>query len=100
MCLQYFAAYFPAEGWRVESSPNMLCNWNVNWKGGGATIPMGVQARKVFAIGEQPFSAALEGGYDVVRLRDGSVPSGLIGLEFTAIFGEHKKTSHKRKQAE
>ena len=84
----------------MESSPNMLFNWNVNWKGGGATIPMGVQVGKVFAIGEQRFSASLEGGYEVVRLRNGSIPGGLIGLECTAIFGEHKKTSHKRKKAE
>jgi hypothetical protein len=43
-------------------------NWDFNWKNGGAaTIPVGVQVGKVFALGDQPFSLSLEAGYNVVR---------------------------------
>ncbi len=67
-------------------------NWNFNWKdGGGATIPVGLQAGKVFTIGEQAFSPSIEGGYTAARPHDSSTPTWLIGIEFTVILGEHTK---------
>lgn len=90
-------------------------NWDFNWKNGGAaTIPVGVQVGKVFALGDQPFSLSLEAGYNVVRPKTSSTPAtsagvpastigtpgGMIGLEFNVIFGEHKKTFNERRKAE
>jgi hypothetical protein len=62
-------------------------NWVFNWQNGGrATIPIGVQAGKVFSIGKMPVSLSLEGAGNVVKPSGQGVPDWQICVEFTIIF--------------
>jgi hypothetical protein len=60
-------------------------NWTFDWQNGGAaTIPLGLQAGKIFRIGKVPVSLSLEGAWLPVR-PDGT-PEWLVCLEFTVIY--------------
>lgn len=62
-------------------------NWVFNWQDGGrATIPIGVQAGRVFSIGKMPVSLSLEGAGNVVKPSGQGVPDWQICVEFTIIF--------------
>jgi hypothetical protein len=60
--LQYFAAYFPGDGWSIESSPNILVNWN-GAAGNKVTYPVGIGLAKVVKIGPLPVKLGLEVQY-------------------------------------
>lgn len=65
-------------------------DWSFDWENGGeATIPLGLQAGKIFKLGKVPVSLSLEGAWNVVRA-DGA-PNWLVGLEFTVIFPTARK---------
>jgi hypothetical protein len=60
-------------------------NWSFDWKNGGAaTIPLGLQAGKIFKVGKVPVSLSLEGAWIPVRPSD--TPEYLVCLELTVIF--------------
>jgi hypothetical protein len=60
-------------------------DWTFDWQNGGAaTIPLGVQAGKIFKLGRVPVSLSLEGAWFPERPDDS--PEWLIGLELTVIF--------------
>ena len=66
MNLQYFFAYFPAAGWSVGTSPNMLVNWYASKSGNKVTFPIGLNVSKVVKIGPLPVNS---------RSRDSTCPS-------------------------
>src|SRR3984957_6914269 len=63
MNLQYFFAYFPAAGWSVGTSPNMLVNWYASKSGNMVTFPIGLSVSKVVKIGPLPVKFAVQGQY-------------------------------------
>jgi hypothetical protein len=63
MNLQYFYAYFPAAGWSVGTSPNMLVNWYANKGSNKVTFPIGLNISKVVKIGPLPVKFAVQGQY-------------------------------------
>ena len=63
MNLQYFYAYFPAAGWSVGTSPNMLVNWYARKNSNKATFPIGLNISKVVKIGPLPVKFAVQGQY-------------------------------------
>ena len=63
MNLQYFYAYFPAAGWSVGTSPNMLVNWYASKNGNKVTFPIGLNISKVVKIGPLPVKFAVQGQY-------------------------------------
>lgn len=68
-------------GWFGGSSD---FDWIFDWENdGAATIPLGIQLGKVFALGSMPFSFSVEGAYNVVRPSDG--PEWLVGFELNWI---------------
>jgi hypothetical protein len=67
MNLQYFYAYFPAAGWSVGTSPNMLVNWYARKNGNKITFPIGLNISKVIKIGPLPVKFAIQGQYMPVR---------------------------------
>ena len=63
MNLQYFYAYFPAEGWSVGTSPNILVNWYARRSSNKVTFPIGLNISKVVRIGPLPVKFAVQGQY-------------------------------------
>jgi hypothetical protein len=63
MNLQYFFAYFPAQGWSVGTSPNMLVNWYARKNSNQVTFPVGLNISKVVKIGPLPVKFAVQGQY-------------------------------------
>lgn len=63
MNLQYIFAYFPAAGWSVGTSPNMLVNWYASKSGNMVTFPIGLNISKVVQIGPLPVRLAVQGQY-------------------------------------
>jgi hypothetical protein len=63
MNLQYFYAYFPAAGWSVGTSPNMLVNWYARKNSNKVTFPIGLNVSKVVKIGPLPVKFAVQGQY-------------------------------------
>ena len=64
--------------------------WTFDWKNGGsATIPLGLQAGRVFRIGKVPVSLSLEGAW--VAVRPDNSPEWLVALEFSVIFPTARK---------
>jgi hypothetical protein len=63
MNLQYFYAYFPAAGWSVGTSPNMLVNWYAKKNSNKVTFPIGLNISKVVKIGPLPVKFAVQGQY-------------------------------------
>jgi hypothetical protein len=63
MNLQYFFAYFPAAGWSVGTSPNMLVNWYAKKSSNTITFPIGLNVSKVMKIGPLPVKFAVQGQY-------------------------------------
>lgn len=63
MNLQYFFVYFPAAGWAVGTSPNMLVNWYAKKSGNMVTFPIGLTVSKVVKIGPLPVKLAVQGQY-------------------------------------
>jgi hypothetical protein len=63
MNLQYFFAYFPAAGWSVGASPNMLVNWYASKNSNKVTFPIGLNISKVVKIGPLPVKFAVQGQY-------------------------------------
>ena len=63
MNLQYFFAYFPAAGWSVGTSPNMLVNWYASKSGNMVTFPIGLNVSKVVKIGPLPVKFGVQGQY-------------------------------------
>jgi hypothetical protein len=63
MNLQYFYAYFPAAGWSVGTSPNMLVNWYARKNSNKVTFPIGINISKVVKIGPLPVKFAVQGQY-------------------------------------
>ena len=57
--LQYFLVYFPAQGWSIEMSPNILVNWYAT-SGDKLTFPVGLGVGKVVKLGPLPVKFALE----------------------------------------
>jgi len=65
-------------------------DWIFDWKNNGeATIPIGFQLGKVFAVDSVPLSLSLEAGYNVVRPSDS--PEWLIGFELNWILMQRAK---------
>jgi len=65
-------------------------DWSFDWKNGGAaTIPVGLQAGKVFSIGKMPVSFSIEGAY--LAAHPHGAPDWIIGIEFTVIFPTARK---------
>lgn len=74
--------YNLSHGWFVGYND---FDMTIDWKNGGAaTIPVGPQAGKVFALGRVPVSLSFEGAWCPARA-SGS-PEWLVCLEFTVIF--------------
>jgi hypothetical protein len=63
MNLQYFFAYFPAAGWSVGTSPNMLVNWYASKNSNKVTFPIGLNISKVVKLGPLPVKFAVQGQY-------------------------------------
>jgi hypothetical protein len=63
MNLQYFYAYFPAAGWSVGTSPNMLVNWHARKNSNKLTFPIGLNISKVVKIGPLPVKFGVQGQY-------------------------------------
>ena len=63
-------------------------DWTFDWEQGGAAIPLGVQAGKIFKLGKVPVSLSLEGAW--FPLRPDSTPEYLICLELTVIFKTYR----------
>ncbi len=64
-------------------------DWSFDWENGGAaTIPVGVQAGKIFKLGRVPVSLSLEGAW--LPLRPDGSPEWLIGVEITVIFKTYR----------
>jgi hypothetical protein len=63
MNLQYFFAYFPAAGWSVGTSPNMLVNWYARKNSNKVTFPIGLNISKVVKIGPLPVKIGVQGQY-------------------------------------
>jgi hypothetical protein len=67
-------------------------DWTFDWKNdGAATIPVGLQAGRIFKLGKVPVSLSLEGAWNAVRPDNTSTPNWLIGVEFTVIFPTARK---------
>lgn len=65
-------------------------DWSFDWKNGGAaTIPVGLQAGRVFSIGKMPVSFSIEGAY--LAARPSGTPHWIFGVEFTLIFPTVRK---------
>lgn len=65
-------------------------DWIIDWQNGGeATIPIGLQIGKVFALGSVPFSFSIEGAYNVRRAS--GEPEWLVGIELNWILPKHSK---------
>ena len=60
--LQYFVVYFPGDGWSIESTPNILVNWDGSG-GNKVMFPVGIGLAKVVRIGPLPVKLALEVQY-------------------------------------
>lgn len=74
---------FP-DGWFAGVSDfNMTWDWE---NGGAATIPLGIQAGRVFHIGGRPFLASIEVGRAVARPARTPNPGWILGFEFSPIF--------------
>ena len=59
-------------------------DWTFDWRDdGAATIPLGVQFGKVFAVGGVPFSFSVEWGYNVARPPE--FPRWVVGFELNWI---------------
>ncbi len=63
MNLQYFYSYFPAAGWSVGTSPNMLVNWYARKNSNKVTFPIGLNISKVVKIGPLPVKFGVQGQY-------------------------------------
>src|SRR5216684_1039328 len=63
MNLQYFFSYFPAAGWSVGTSPNMLVNWYAKKSSNMVTFPIGLSISKVVKIGPLPAKFGVKGQY-------------------------------------
>src|ERR1700719_102591 len=63
MNLQYFYAYFPAAGWSVGTSPNMLVNWYAKKSSNKVTFPIGLSISKVVKVGPLPVKFGVQGQY-------------------------------------
>jgi hypothetical protein len=63
MNLQYFYSYFPAAGWSVGTSPNMLVNWYARKNSNKVTFPIGLNISKVVKIGPLPVKIGVQGQY-------------------------------------
>ena len=63
MNLQYFFSYFPAAGWSVGTSPNMLVNWYAKKSSNMVTFPIGLSISKVVKIGPLPVKFGVQGQY-------------------------------------
>ncbi|MCX6914141.1 MAG: hypothetical protein NT167_13995 [Verrucomicrobia bacterium] len=64
--------------------------WTFDWKNGGSgTIPLGLQAGRVFKFGKVPVSLSLEGAWMAVR--PDNAPEWLVALEFSVIFPTARK---------
>ena len=61
MNLQYFFAYFPAAGWSVGTSPNMLVNWYARKSSNMITFPIGLSISKVVKLGPLPVKSVFRG---------------------------------------
>jgi hypothetical protein len=73
-------------GWFAGYSDfDRTCDWQ---NGGDATIPLGLQAGKIFRIGKVPVSLSLEGAW--LPVRPGGTPEWLVCLEFTVIYKTFK----------
>jgi hypothetical protein len=60
-------------------------DWTFDWENGGAaTIPLGIQAGKIFTLGKVPVSLSVEGAWLATRPSDD--PDWLVCVEFTVIF--------------
>jgi len=62
MNLQYFVAYFPAQGWSIGTSPSMLVNWNAAAQN-KVTFPIGLSLSKVLRLGPLPVKFAVQVQY-------------------------------------
>jgi hypothetical protein len=63
MNLQYFFSYFPAAGWSIGTSPNMLVNWYASNSDNMVTFPLGLSVSKVVKIGLLPVKFGVQGQY-------------------------------------
>ena len=63
MNLQYFFAYFPAAGWSLGTSPNMLVNWYAKKSSNMITFPIGLSISKVVKVGPLPVKFGVQGQY-------------------------------------
>jgi hypothetical protein len=63
MNLQYFFSYFPAAGWSVGTSPNMLVNWYARKSSNMITFPIGLSISKVVKLGPLPVKLGVQGQY-------------------------------------
>lgn len=63
MNLQYFYSYFPAAGWSIGTSPNMLVNWYVRKSSNMITFPIGLSISKVVKLGPLPVEFGVQGQY-------------------------------------
>jgi len=60
-------------------------DWTFDWQhGGAATIPISLQAGKIFRIGKVPVSLSLEAAW--LPVRPNGTPEWLVCLEFTVIY--------------
>jgi hypothetical protein len=63
MNLQYFFSYFPAAGWSVGTSPNILVNWYAAKSSNKLTFPIGLNVAKVVKVGPLPVKFSVQGQY-------------------------------------
>lgn len=70
------------DGWFIGMSD---FSWNFDWKDGETTLPLGLQAGRVFRIGGRAFSLSIEGGRVPGASESNPFPKTLIGIEFTSL---------------
>ena len=87
---------------QLSVTPTLTCVFPHGWFGGfsdfditfdwensdGTSVPLGLQAGKVFKLGSNPFSFSMEAGWNGIT--SSQVPEWLFGVELTVIFHKVK----------
>jgi hypothetical protein len=68
--LNPFLHYHFADGWAVDSSPEITTNWIAS--GGKWTVPVGAGFGKAFQLGGQPMKLDFDAYYNAVRPKAGN----------------------------
>lgn len=89
---QYFINYNLLKGWSLKSTPTMTADWTAD-SGDRWTIPVGGGVGKLFKIGKQPFTAALQAFHNVEKPDHGS--DWALEFTFTALFPKGKGKAKK-----